>query len=27
VYGGKLTCLRLPDRTVIQVRGLGRRLF
>jgi serine/threonine protein phosphatase 1 len=27
VYGGKLTCLRLPDRKVIQVRGLGRWLF
>ncbi|MBI3002212.1 MAG: serine/threonine protein phosphatase [candidate division NC10 bacterium] len=27
VYGGKLTCLRLPDRKVIQVRGLGRGFF
>lgn len=27
VYGGKLTCLKLPDRQVIQVRGLGRGIF
>ena len=27
VYGGKLTCLRLPDRKVIQVWGHGRWIF
>jgi serine/threonine protein phosphatase 1 len=27
VYGGKLTCLKLPDRQVIQVRGMGRGFF
>ena len=27
VYGGKLTCLKLPDRQIIQVRGMGRGFF